>query len=491
MAILSSTLGIANYLFKEDNDSTANDEDGHEALHLAALNGNLDAAKFLPEKATHRTDNPEKINFLQAISSGKDLDTIRSLYHDESDLTTTDVDGNTALHLATWSAKEDVLKFLLEKGADRKAVNNKKCTAFQQAITNGRNLTTIKLLYNDKSDLTTKDLDGNTALHLAAWFGKEDILKFLLENGADRKAFGPRKLIPFQTAIIERRALNIAKLLFEDESDLTTRDENGNTALHLAASQGKEDVLSFLIEKGADRKALNNIIRTPFYRAIATGRDLNIVQLLYHDTSDLTTQDIHGYTALHLAALEGNEDVVHFLLEKGANRKALSNEAFTPFLFAVAGSGIKVVELLYLDEYDLSESDEFGNTALVYASFRETRDILDFIEEKMEMKHFDVQTFSKIVDFLRYISVGFLILTLSVYILLPEIRSVPGLITICYIVAIATRLSLEPLVITMFDVKKDLRGFLDEKNENTEEPSPLCIALGKNVYIFQTHKIIS
>ncbi|RWS31822.1 ankyrin repeat family A protein 2-like protein, partial [Leptotrombidium deliense] len=83
--------------------------------------------------------------------------------------------------------------------------------------------------------------------------------------------------------------------------------------------------------------------------------------------------DDNGYTALHWAAAYGQLTTVRLLLEKGANARIKGNHGETCLHFAASNGHLHVLkELLASEENNnflLNETDEDGNTALMFASY--------------------------------------------------------------------------------------------------------------------------
>ena len=82
---------------------------------------------------------------------------------------------NTALHMAAWHSKSDIVDVLLLNGADINKRNYKGCTALHFAVQHcvqGKLLTVSKLLQG-KARIDIKNLDGDTALDLAAQYDKK------------------------------------------------------------------------------------------------------------------------------------------------------------------------------------------------------------------------------------------------------------------------------------------------------------------------------
>lgn len=120
--------------------------------------------------------------------------------------------------------------------------------------------------------------------------------------------------------------------LIKDSSLLHRCDAMGNQALHIAAYQGNLEVISQLIEQGADVNAENN----------------------------------NHLTALDLAASNGDEDLVMFLLVKGAKSTAAKGK-LSPLHWATIYGQTPVVRLLIKQGIDTAHPDEKGFVAGDYA----------------------------------------------------------------------------------------------------------------------------
>ena len=107
-------------------------------------------------------------------------------------------------------------------------------------------------------DLNAKNADGETALHLAALYGKSAFAKTLVAAGADVFALDENAGTPFHDACASG-ALDVVRAIFSAADDLgrtrellDARDEDGETPLHLAARGEHADVVRFLLSAGAD-----------------------------------------------------------------------------------------------------------------------------------------------------------------------------------------------------------------------------------------------
>lgn len=109
----------------------------------------------------------------------------------------------------------------------------------------------------------------NTALVLAASYGRTETVQLLIENGANVNA----REIDGKTALMMAAShghTETAKLLIENGADINTKDEDGNTTLMWAAEENTETV-QLLIENGANVNARNKNGKTALMWAIYYG----------------------------------------------------------------------------------------------------------------------------------------------------------------------------------------------------------------------------
>ena len=140
--------------------------------------------------------------------------------------------------------------------------------------------------------------------------------------------------------------LSAAKDALERGASVHARDENGNTALMLAAFYGQEEVVRLLIERGAEVNTVNPAGRTPLMFA-ATFDDPGTVKVLLSHGAWVNVRDSdEQFTALMFAASEGHLDVVQLLLEHDADKTLVDVDGDTAADFARQNGHMKVVELL-------------------------------------------------------------------------------------------------------------------------------------------------
>lgn len=123
---------------------------------------------------------------------------------------------------------------------------------------------------------------GATALHIAVWMNRLDLIKLLIDNGA--------RIHP---------------------------DHDGETAVHLAAALGHLDILKYFVGQVYHGlfNAHTNIMGSSLFRAIISGKP-EIVQYMLSNGADPHQPDYTGFTILSYAAVANNLELVKYLHEE-------------------------------------------------------------------------------------------------------------------------------------------------------------------------------
>lgn len=102
-------------------------------------------------------------------------------------------------------------------------------------------------------------------------------------------------------------------------------DSDSNTPLHMAAKQGRSGCAQLLIDAGANVNAENKLGQTPLIIAVASDM-LRMSKLLLDASCDLHRRDRHDNTALHHAAHSGLTDFALLLVKSGADLFATNDK---------------------------------------------------------------------------------------------------------------------------------------------------------------------
>jgi uncharacterized protein len=112
------------------------------------------------------------------------------------------------------------------------------------------------LLAGNRSLVSALSTDGWTPLHLAAFFGKTDAARLLLNKGAEVNARSTNQMqnMPLHAAAAGQHAA-IVKLLLDHGASANARQHGGWTPLHAAAQNGDLETARALVTSGADVQA--------------------------------------------------------------------------------------------------------------------------------------------------------------------------------------------------------------------------------------------
>ncbi|MEJ7847412.1 MAG: ankyrin repeat domain-containing protein [Pyrinomonadaceae bacterium] len=111
---------------------------------------------------------------------------------------------------------------------------------------------TVKQLIISGFDVNKKDNDHRTALHVAVEHGNMEIVRFLLENGANVNIKTKEKLTPIWMIDDEETGTEIFQLLIEKGADVNVQNDQKETLLMLASENESVEAVKFLLQAGAN-----------------------------------------------------------------------------------------------------------------------------------------------------------------------------------------------------------------------------------------------
>jgi ankyrin repeat protein len=267
--------------------------------------------------------------------------------------------GAFPLMMAAENGHLEVLRCLvLEFGADvNQASNADKSTCLSRACFAG-DLNVVCCLIELEADVNQAGKEGVFPVHFAIAFEHIDVLRCLIESGADRTE-------ALLAAALEGDVGMLRYLVLELGVDVGQENHNGNFPLLLAATGKWLQALRCLVnELQADVNQASSVSgKTSLWEACATG-DLDIVICLVEELgADVNEAASVGRTAAGVAVDYGHTHVLRFLLKAGADEK-------TAILFAVARGYVGMVRYLVMEfGTDINEDMEVANKApLIFAA---------------------------------------------------------------------------------------------------------------------------
>jgi ankyrin repeat protein len=298
-------------------------ETGETALHRAAREGQVEAARLLIDRGA-RIDARDK-------------------------------EGNTPLHLAVHKGQGKIVRLLLERTADPEVANKADATPLHVAAWLGRSRPAGLLLRHGARVGRRAEgrLWGTTSLGVAASQGHADMVRLLLAHRADPYASGER---------------------FEKDDLVRT------TALHAAASRGRVEVARVLLGKGVPVDVRDGSGRTPLHDAVlSTEHSEAMIRLLLAHKANVRAAAKDGWEPIHRAAQACNAAGVALLLDHKADVNAREKEeGRTPLHLAIEDGwlldepnearSLPVVQLLLRRKADVTIKDKKGRSPLDLAA---------------------------------------------------------------------------------------------------------------------------
>lgn len=149
---------------------------------------------------------------------------------------------------------------------------------------------------------------------------------------------GPNALIegrPVVQWLSSVGSVDVVRAVLAMGGDPNLRATSGETALLSAAYAGDRQLAQVLVDAGADTDVADADGQNALMAAAKGGR-LDLVRLLVEAGASVQRMDSRGRSALHWAVTEADsEDVVRYLLERGAPKDAVSRDGLTPHDYAI------------------------------------------------------------------------------------------------------------------------------------------------------------
>jgi ankyrin repeat protein len=248
------------------------------------------------------------------------------------------------------------VKQLLSKGVDINASEPESGdTALLAAIDKGQ-WATAEYLLTQRPDLTCEDKNGNSPLYLAVSRGDSAIgmVKRLLEAGAPVD-LGPKVgdnagATPVHICCAIGANACLEALLTRGAS-ATRQRPGGSTPLHTAAIGGDRVTVELLCKAGASVAVLNDEKRTPLHNCGITG-NAKVAAALMQQGAAVDGADNEGCTPLMRAVMKNHAEVARVVLDHGANPDVVVQTGDTPLypLFIAAMDGYDDVVRVLLDK---------------------------------------------------------------------------------------------------------------------------------------------
>jgi ankyrin repeat protein len=421
---------------------------GNTALVDAVKNQDSEAVRaLLKQHVDVNAPEADGTTALHWAAHWGDLEALDALLREGANATALNRYGATPLSEAVRIAGGPLIEKLLKAGADPNTlVTSQAETVLMKASRDG-NVDAVKVLLDHGAEVNAKEnFRGQTAVMWAAAEGHADIVNLLAMHGADlnlrsydRDTTIPKMAAGTPAAPIARGGLTAllfaarqgeietVKALLDAKADVNAVDSDGNNALVLAILNTHYDLTQFLIDRGEDINIAAKNGRTALYSAVEM-HDVDWSPRPAHKETDKTTsmdiihtlldhkanvnaqltapapiekhaQDMGdktmaaGTTSFTRAARSADVELMHLLLDNGADPKLVGKDNQTALMVAAGVSyndhirgteeeALEAVKLCVSLGLDVTAATDKGETPLHGAAHRGADSITKYLVER-------------------------------------------------------------------------------------------------------------
>jgi ankyrin repeat protein len=244
IATINGRFDLAKYLLDQGGDPNLAEHNGVTPLY-AALNCQWAAKALYPQPRAYEQQHTSYLDLMQALlDKGADPNArlTKKVWYSQYDFDQSGVDeaGSTAFWRAAYSADVDAMKLLIAYGADPNIPTMRMPGRVRTGDVGERAV-------QDISQLPPIPVGGPAVAPLLAASGQGYGEGF----AANHHRFAPTGMLAAVKYLVE-----------ELHADVNVRDHEGNTPLHNAAARGDNEMIKYLLSKGADPKAVNRAGQT-------------------------------------------------------------------------------------------------------------------------------------------------------------------------------------------------------------------------------------
>jgi ankyrin repeat protein len=331
---------------------------------------------------------------LHSAAEKNDVKTLKELLDGGMPVDKRDPTGDTALLAAARDGKEKAFFFLLDAGADPKAVGYAKESVLHRAASAGKEKMVQALLdrgadpnllcsYPDMIELQP----GMTPFHSALFNDHFAVAELLLKHGADINA----KLEDGRTALelvedLEDRKLS--KWLRAHGAVPNPQKEalkGETTDLHRAAKKGEVDKIKKLLAAGRAVDERDPTGQTALMFAAANNR-LDAFRELLQAKADPNAVDLKGQSVFQHMAQADSSAMVRAWIDAGGNvnQETMGRSGLRPLMVAAMAQNVDSVRMLLAAGADVKAKDGEGNTVFKWAKLNPSAEINDLLKSARE-----------------------------------------------------------------------------------------------------------
>lgn len=296
------------------------DKKGFTPLILAATAGHEKVVEVLLNHGANIEAQSErtKDTALSLACSGGRYEVVELLLNRGSNKEHRNVSDYTPLSLAASGGYVNIIRLLLAHAAEINSRTGSKLgiSPLMLAAMNGH-VAAVKTLLEMGSDINAQiETNRNTALTLACFQGRHEVVQLLLEKKANVEHRAKTGLTPLMEAA-SGGYVEVGRVLLDYGADVNAPPvpSSRDTALTIASDKGHVDFVELLLQRGAQADVKNKKGNSPLWLS-ANGGHLEVVELLYKAKADIDSQDNRKVSCLMAAFRKGHVKVVKWMVKR-------------------------------------------------------------------------------------------------------------------------------------------------------------------------------
>ncbi|MDR1480431.1 MAG: ankyrin repeat domain-containing protein [Planctomycetaceae bacterium] len=335
---------------KNETENKPNSEDATRKL-LYGKNLSLDEVKKLVELGADvkAVNNASGVGTtaLHLFTGFGNIEVVRYLVEKGANVNAQNIAGNMPIHFAAEKSDFGMVTFLMSKGADVNAMNKTSKSALLLLIENNKIDKNAIKDFLTKNEINIADAYKGVDSPFHAVKGRSintAQLDFLLELGVSLNLRNKNGFTPLHVSVTLPNYREYFDYLIDKNVDVNLAADNGKTALHLALSFEHDaiDIVKKLIGKKADVNKKDKNDQSPLLEVLKSQKSpdkkLELVKLLVEQKADVKVADVRLTTPLHAATFSGqNREIISYLLENGADVNAKNSDGQTALMLLMIG----------------------------------------------------------------------------------------------------------------------------------------------------------
>ncbi|KAL6631669.1 ankyrin repeat-containing domain protein [Neocallimastix sp. 'constans'] len=378
--VVSERFDLLKILISKNIIKNIKEENNEQILIKAIISGNENMIYYL----IHNGFNINVIDniIIEKLINNNKINILKLLIPQYVDINNEDKNGDTSLIYAIKYQNYEIIKYLMENGADINIVNKKIKIIYP--LINDNNYHLLKYLIENNLDINKKDQYGRTLLNYAISSKNYSMMYYLIQCQADFCCVDNKveilDLILYDNKIdllniiisnfnidemlkdvIDKNRTDLLKLIIETTSYNYINNKNSHRILIYAIKKRNINIIKYLINYWVDTKGV-------YYKLIEEiiyDGKLDILKFLMAHNIKIELKG-QGSISQLIYSIDRNEKIENCLIECGANTY-ISNNKIEVLDLIINKNSFNLVKILFPNYLDINITDHNGNTPLIHA----------------------------------------------------------------------------------------------------------------------------